>query len=294
MSLSGYIDLHVHSNVSDGKMSVHDIINLANATNVSVLSLSEHYNMGSYHLAKDLAGTNIEIIPSVEIGASLSEFGLSKKHTCHIIAYYPSYKICTILDQYEESREKCIRKTLASLQKSISLSYNDVLRHARNKNSIGRFDIAIALYKRGYARSPVDAYGEFLELGTAGYVEREKMQATELIKRIRQVNGVPVIAHPKSLKLNFDDTFQLLHSLKQAGLEGIEVFNPHNTDEQREDYLLLCNYFDLLATCGSDFHAIPERNIQLATGIDNNLCISDYSIIDHLKQRQHKIFIQNK
>lgn len=294
MASFGYIDLHVHSNISDGKMSVQDIISLAKATNVSVLSFSEHYNMGSYHLAKDLAGTNIEIIPSVEIGASLAEFGLSKKHVCHIIAYYPSYKICTILDQYEESREKCVKKTLTRLQKSISLSYTDVVRHARNKNSIGRFDIAIALYKRGYARSPVDAYGEFLELGTAGYVDREKMQATELIKRIRQVNGVPVIAHPKSLKLNFDDTFTLLYSLKQAGLEGVEVFNPCNTEEQRKDYLLLCNYFNLLATCGSDFHALPERKVQLATGIDNNLCISDYRIIEDLKRRHHNIFMQNK
>ena len=186
MDTYGYIDLHVHSNISDGKMSVSDIISLAKTTNVSVLSFSEHYNMGSYHLAKDLAKKDIEIIPSVEIGASLSEFGLSKKHVCHVIAYYPSYKICTILDKYEASRDKCVKKTLSRLQKYISLSYSDVVRHARDKNSIGRFDIAIALYRRGYARSPVDAYGEFLELGTAGYVDREKMQATELIQKIRK------------------------------------------------------------------------------------------------------------
>lgn len=294
MNSFGYIDLHVHSNISDGKMSVDKIISLAIQKGVSVLSFCEHYNMGSYHLAKDIVGNNIEIIPGVEIGAGLEEFGLSKKHICHILAYYPSYKICTILDEYEESRDVCVKKTLKKLQKNISISYNDVIRHARHKSSIGRFDIAIALYKRGYARSPVDAYGEFLELGTAGYVEREKMQATELIRRIREVNGVPVIAHPKSLRLNFEDTFTLLHSLKNAGLEGIEVYNPFNTEEQRKDYLMLCDYFDLLPTCGSDYHGIVERKVELATGITNNLCFSDYSMIESLKQRQHNIFTQKK
>jgi len=123
---------------------------------------------------------------------------------------------------------------------------------------------------------------------------REPMQVTELIQKIRKVNGVPVIAHPKSLRLNFDDTFTLLYKLKQAGLEGVEVYNPCNTDEQRRDYLMLCNYFDLLPTCGSDFHAMSERKVELATGINNNLCISDYAMIQNLKQRQHNIFMHNK
>jgi len=294
MSCSGYIDLHVHSNVSDGKLSVKEMIDLAQQNNTSVLSFCEHYNMGSYHLAKKLAKQNIEIIPGVEIGASLSEFGLSKNHVCHILAYYPSYKICHILDEYEETRDKCVRKTLRNLQTHLKISYSDVLKFARNKNSIGRFDIAIALYKLGYASSPTDAYGEFLELGRHGFVQREKMEVTTLIKKIRKVHGVPVIAHPKSLNLSFDDAFKLLRTLKDTGLEGIEVYNPYNSEEQKHNLLLFCNYFDLLATCGSDFHAIPERKIELATGIDNNLCISDYGIIENLKQRQHNIFMQNK
>lgn len=294
MNRTGYIDLHVHSNVSDGKLSVEDMIKLAVSTNIRTLAFAEHYNMGSYNIAQTLAHDSIEIIPAVEIGASLANFGLSKKHVCHVLAYYPSYKICDVLDEYEKSRDTCVRKTLRKLQKNIKLSYQDVIKHARNKQSIGRFDIAIALYHKGYAKSPVAAYGEFLELGKAYYVEREKLDVISLIKNIRKVNGVPVIAHPKSLRLNFDDTFSLLRTLKENGLEGIEVYNPCNTELQRKEFLTLCDYFDLLATCGSDFHAIADRGVNLGTGINNNLCVTDYSIIQDLKRRQHRIWCENK
>ena len=293
LKLDGYIDMHIHSNVSDGKLSVEDIITLAEFQNIRTLAFAEHYNMGSYNLARKLAKDRIEIIPAVEIGASLASFGISKKHVCHMIAYYPSYMICRILDEYENSRETCVKKTLKKLQKHISISYKDVVKYARNKQSIGRFDIAIALYQKGYSKSPVAAYGEFLELGASCYVDREKLDIIDLIQRVRAINGVPVIAHPKSMKLNFDDTFNLLYKLKNAGLEGIEVYNPCNTERQREELLMLCKYFDLLPTCGSDFHGIADRQVQLGTGINNNLCITDYSIIQNLKYRHHKIFCEN-
>lgn len=293
LNYTGYIDLHVHSNVSDGKLSVQDIITLAKSSNTKAIAFAEHYNMGSYNLAKELASDSLEVIPAVEIGANLANFGMSKNHVCHILAYYPSYKICDILDEYEKSRDVCVKKTLKKLQKSISLSYHDVARYARDKKSIGRFDIAIALYKKGYAKSPVAAYGQFLELGKAFYVEREKLDVVSLIQKIRAINGVPVIAHPKSLKLNFDNMFNLLHTLKSAGLEGVEVYNPCNTQEQRQDLLKLCDFFDLLPTCGSDFHGISDRDVCLGTGINNNLCITDYTIVENLKKRQHKIWLEN-
>lgn len=289
----GYIDLHIHSNVSDGKLSVQDTINLAKISNVTTLAFAEHYNMGSYNLAKELTAGTIEIIPAVEISTSLANFGLSKKHVCHILAYYPSYKICNILDTYEKSRDTCVKKTLKKLRKTIPISYNDVVKYARNKQSIGRFDIAIALYQKGYAKSPVAAYGQFLELGSSFYIEREKLDVVSLIQKIREINGVPVIAHPKSIKLNFDDMFSFTRTLKESGLEGIEVYNPCNTEEQRQEFLKLCEFFDLLPTCGSDFHGISERNVLLGTGINNNLCITDYSIIQNLKERHHKIWAEN-
>lgn len=284
------IDLHVHSICSDGKKKVEDVIRIAVNNNVGVLSLTEHYNMGSYQKARSLANGNIEIIPGVEFGTNLDCFGLSNKHVCHIGAYYPSYRIIKVFDMFETSRDICVKKTLKELHKlCIPITYSMLEKNARKKHSIGRFDIAITLHKMGYSESPVAAYGDYLDHGMPGYVQREKLSPMDLIYHIRMAEGVPVLFHPKSLRLNPEDTFDMLTLLRSCGLEGLEVYNPHNTEEQVELFMNMANKLDLVTTVGSDYHAIPNQYIEIGKGINNNLNISDYSIITNLKERHHDI-----
>ncbi len=284
------IDLHVHSNASDGKFSPEDIIKFAIKSDITTISLTEHYNLGSYKRAKKVANGKIEVIPGIEIGATLEDIGLSKNHVCHILAYFPSYNICKILDEYELSRDKCVRNTIDKLQKYFYITYSDVKRYARNKNSIGRFDIAIAMANLGYSEDPTSAYGDFLDTSKSFYVTRQKMTPKELLPKIRKCHGVPVLAHPKSLKMNNSDTKEFISLLKGYGLEGIEAYNAHNDKEQRSFYAKLAKEFDLAITVGSDFHGGKRTNpVKIGYGIDNNLMISDTNIITDLKDRHHKI-----
>lgn len=287
----GYIDLHVHSKCSDGKWTLEEIINYCKENNISVLSFTEHYNLGSYKKARFLAGEDIEIIPGIELGTTLSDMGYSKNHVCHILAYYPTYKICKILDEYELSRCDCVKKTIKKLNMSIPISFSDVKKYARNKNSIGRFDIAIALYKLGYALDPISAYGEYLDNGKSYYVERKKLTTQAIISRIREVHGIPVLAHPKSLKMNIIEMENFLTKLKDYGLEGIEVYNSHHTPEQISLFKEMAEYFNFACTVGSDFHGRSEDNTKVGFGLNNNLMISDYEIIKELKRRHSNIIL---
>ena len=286
-----YIDLHVHTNASDGKLSPQNTIIKAVNNGVSHIALTEHYNLGSYKKARQFAKAKynglIEVIPGIEIGASLLDLGYSKNHVCHILAYYPSYNICKILDTYELSREKCVRKTLVKLKKYINISYSDVVKYARNKNSIGRFDIAIAMARLGYSKDPIIAYGDFLDTGKSCYVDRQKMSAKELILNIRRCHGLPVLAHPKSLKMSYTDMYEFIKKLKDFGLEGIEVYNSHHTEEQVQIFEEFSSDFNLLKTVGSDFHG--KDDIEIGCGINNNLCINNSSLITALKEKHHNL-----
>ena len=154
----GYIDLHIHSNYSDGKLNVESIIEKALENNTSVISLTEHYNVSSLNHARDVANGRMEIIPGIEIGSSLSCYGMSKKHICHFTAYFINRKIYRILDAYEISRKKSIDKIIRKLNlNGIYITLGQVSRTVK-KESIGRYDIAYTLFKRGYAVSPVHAY----------------------------------------------------------------------------------------------------------------------------------------
>lgn len=282
-----YIDLHIHSNFSDGKESVESIVKSAIENNVRTISLTEHYNLSSLELARNIAKDSLEIIPGIEIGSSLLEYGLSKKHVCHFTAYFVNRKIYKILDEYEINRKKNVTKIISKLNRmGINITSGQVVREVK-KESIGRYDIAYTLFKKGYAVSPVHAYSKYLDVGKKAYVEREKMEPTKLIDTIIKCGGVPVLAHPKSLKLNNNDLDIFISMFKEAGLCGIEVYNPHNSNEKREELLELCDKYNLIPTVGSDFHNFSS-DIKIGLGINENLKISDYSIITRLKEKKHE------
>ena len=289
--MSKYIDLHVHSNYSDGKHSLEYIAKKAIENSVNTLSLAEHYNLSSYHKFRRIVGKSIEVIPSTELSASLTSYGLSRKHICHFVAYYPTDKIYEILDFYEISRNKCVKKTIEVLKKQgINISYTDVLSVSRDKSSVGRFDIAIALHRKGLAPTPESAYGRFFDENSPVYIDREKMSPEELIKKIILCKGVPVLVHPKSLKLNNSDFVSFISELKGYGLCGIEVYNPHNSEEMTHFYNDVCDDYKLIKTVGTDYHGRSNDNIEIGYGINNNLCISDYSIVENLKQVKKSLY----
>lgn len=285
------IDLHVHSNYSDGKRSLEYLRDKVKENNIGTISLAEHYNLSSYNKFKKIVGSSVEVLPGIELGASLLSLGLSRNHVCHVLAYFPSTKIYTILDEYELSRKKCVKKTMEMLKnEGINLSYNKVVETARNPESIGRFDIAIALCKMGYSKTPAKAYSDFFDVSSHIYIDREKLEIHDLLQKLLSCGGVPVLAHPKTLRLNESDFTEFIRLCKGYGLQGIEVYNPHNSDERRNFYLSLCNEFDLIPTVGSDYHGRKGEDVEIGLGIDNNLSISDYSIVQNLKNRKKLLF----
>ena len=284
------IDLHVHSNYSDGKRSLEYIKSKCFENNVCVISLAEHYNLSSFVEFRKLVKKQIEVIPATELSASLTNYGLSKKHICHIVAYFPTTKIYSILDHYELSRDKCVKKTLELLKKEgIQVSYRTVVKYAKDKSSIGRFDIATALSNLGYAPTPAAAYSKFFDLNSPVYIDREKMQVDELIKNILICKGLPVLVHPKSLRLNDSDFVAFVSELKSFGLVGIEAYNPHNSPEKTSFYLEVCKEYGFIPTVGSDYHGRANENVEIGLGLENNLMIDDYSIVRRLKQKEKEL-----
>ncbi|MDO4283568.1 MAG: PHP domain-containing protein [Clostridia bacterium] len=282
------IDLHVHSLFSDGKKNISEMIQIARDNNVGYLSFTEHYNMSAYNVAKKIAPSDIEIIPGIEVGTDITSLGLTgKNHKCHILVYYPSTKICIMLDKYEENREVAIRKILELLNKkeNVKVSYSQVAKYARNSNHITRFDVAITLAKLGLSQDPITAYGEYLDFNSKCYVSRHKETPTNLIRYVKKVGGVTVLAHPKSMSLSIENEYSFIKMLVNAGLDGIEVYNPHNDDIRRTRYLGYCNEFELIPTVGSDYHGLPSRPEEIGKGINNNLNITDITIIERIKKR---------
>lgn len=279
-----FIDLHVHTNYSDGFDTIEEVLKKAKENNVGVISLTEHYNLSSYKTACELAGDDIEVIPGIEIGTDMSKYSKEKKHVCHILGYFISKDICKLLDVYELDRYECVVNTIKYLNNNgIDITLSDVIENARDRKSIGRFDIALALKKLKYTKTASEAYGKYLD---HCYVKRKKLTPEELVKEIVKYGGVAVLAHPKSLRFDKEEEEQFIASLVEAGLGGIEVYNPNNGEKKREDLLNYCNKYNLIPTVGSDYHGGKRKPvIEIGKGIENNLKISDYTIVERLKKK---------
>lgn len=289
-----YIDLHVHTNYSDGFDSIKEVLRKAKENNVGYISLVEHYNVSSYNEACQLAGDDIVVIPGIELGADMSKYfvpGQKNKHICHLLGYYISKDICKLLDKYELDRYECVTNTISLLNsQGIEIDLADVIANARDKKSIGRFDIALTLKALGYSKTATEAYGEYLDHNGKSYVQRKKLEPEDLVRAIRKYGGVPVLAHPKSLRLPKEELDVFIEKLVKAGLCGIEVYNPNNSEAKRKELLEYCEKYDLIPTCGSDYHGGNRKPmIEIGRGIKDNLLIDDKSIIEGLERKRKEI-----
>ena len=289
-----YIDLHVHTNYSDGFDSIKEVLRKAKENNVGYISLVEHYNVSSYNEACQLAGDDIIVIPGIELGADMSKYfvpGQKNKHICHLLGYYISKDICKLLDKYELDRYECVTNTISLLNsQGIKIDLADVIANARDKKSIGRFDIALTLKALGYSKTATEAYGKYLDHNDKSYVQRKKLEPEDLVRAIRKYGGVPVLAHPKSLRLPKEELDVFIEKLVKAGLCGIEVYNPNNSEAKRKELLEYCEKYDLIPTCGSDYHGGNRKPmIEIGRGIKDNLLIDDKSIIEGLERKRKEI-----
>ena len=195
-----------------------------------------------------------------------------------MLGYYIPYDISKVLDKYEIDRANCVAETLKILNRlGIAISYEDVLEYARDKSSVGRFDIARALKGMGYVKSKNEAYGIYLDHGGKSYVKRNKLTPFELTKKIRECGGVPVLAHPKSLRFNDDELYPFIKKLAESGLcgqlkldivycERVEERGPRGLGETRSGQLIMACQIEPLSFMGSarkllgDFHGQRPAN----------------------------------
>ena len=110
------------------------------------------------------------------------------------------------------------------------------------------------------------------------------MSYEESIDLILRSEGIPVLAHPKSLELSDSELIVLIEKLKACGLQGIEVYHSSHTKEEREFYMDIANRYGLLVSGGSDYHGKSVKpEIELGRGTNNNVLVRKLSILDKIK-----------
>ena len=245
------IDLHVHTNASDGKLSPAELIKLAARNGLGLLAITDHDTVSGIVPSLDAARAfpDLKIIPGVEISSH------APGSEVHVLGYFINYEDPELLIQLaalrdsRQDRAKAMVEKLRGLGLDISL---ERVQQIAGDGSIGRPHIAQALMEKGYVSSFQEVFTRYIGQGGPAYVERIKLTPDEAVKLILKSGGLPVLAHPSTI----NDAEAVVSRLADRGLVGLEAYYKDYTDEQRHDMVSLAHRYKLIATGGSDFHGI--------------------------------------
>ncbi len=274
--LSGWIDLHCHTNASDGSLSPAELIELASSLRLDGLSITDHDTFAGYEAAVPLASaTGLDLLCGIELSSRYYLPPNGAHRNLHLLAYFPagspSESFKRWLKSLQEDRRDRNRRLVAALQsRGIEISLDEVERLGRS--IAGRPHFARLLVKKGHARHTDEAFRLYLGENAPTYVERESPTAQQAIGLVAEGGGVPVVAHPVRLMISDPGLERrVLEELKAAGLGGLEVYHSDHSAALQSHYLHLAEELDLLPTGGSDFHGDAKPNVQLGRGIEDNI-----------------------
>jgi len=264
------IDLHIHSTASDGSLTPSEIIHLAQELNLGAIAITDHDSLeGSKEAIEAGIPPSIKFVSGVEISAAYPPF-FPGSGSFHILGY------CIRLDdsalnqslaklrQARKSRNPEILRRLNRLGYPLSL---EEVRREVGQGQIGRPHIARAMKAKGFVKSIDEAFDSFLGNDTPAYVDKYRIECADAVQTIRAAGGISVLAHPGLLNISSENELNhLVGSLKELGIQGIEVHYPEHTPQQIKKYAELAERYELLMTGGTDFHGSIIPEIEMGSG----------------------------
>lgn len=274
------IDLHTHTDESDGTTSPGDLVQEALQAGLEALAITDHDTFAGYDEAAPLAReAGLELLCGIELSTDFHG------RTVHLLAYWPEESAGAAfrswLDDVIAARFERNRLQVARLRElGVNLSLEDA--QAYNPRMTGRPHFARALVAKGYAGSIDQAFRLYLGESAPGYVPRRTPPISEAIRTIVANGGIPSLAHPIRLgQRNAGEEKRWVDELVGNGLRAIEAYHSDHSPADIERFSRYAKQFHLLTTGGSDFHGENKPDIQLGVG-RGNLHIPR-ELLDHLR-----------
>lgn len=262
------IDLHCHSNASDGTDPPHEVVHRARAAGVDVLALTDHDTLGGIDEAVAALPDGLTLVAGSEISCAALANG--RRTSVHLLAYLFDSAEPQLADELARLRDDRARRARAIVDKlgalGASISIDDITAITSGA-PIGRPHIAQALVARGVVND-VDAAFTDDWIGTGGraYVAKHALDPADAVRLVVGAGGVPVLAHPGLGKRGSALTDEQIAGLATAGLVGLEVDHPDHDGPTRDRLRSLADDLELIVTGSSDDHgSLTGRRIGCET-----------------------------
>ena len=253
------IDLHTHSNVSDGTESPAALVDAAKLAGLDLLALTDHDSTGGWAEASARAKQiGIGLVPGMEISCR-TEQGI----TVHLLSYLHDPAHPGLLEEITKSRHARLSRAermVERLSEDYPLNWDDVSLHVAPGATVGRPHIADALVAAGVVADRSEAFTSILTARSKYWVSHYAPNPVLAISLVREAGGVPVFAHPMASARGRVVTEDVFEAMIQAGLAGVEIDHRDNPEPGKQFLRALARRHHLIVTGSSDYHGTGKPN----------------------------------
>lgn len=249
-------DLHCHTKMSDGSVSIEELVLLAKQKGVSTIAVTDHDTFSGAVRAKIYGERHgVEVLP----GAEFSCVDPATGRKAHILCYGCAHmnRLEGLCRKIGESRRRSVQMSLQKVMRIYPISQEMVVHRAHGSTNLFKQHIMHALIDAGYADSFYGTVYQKLFRPRTGlaYCKTEYPDVHDVIRQIHAAGGLAVLAHPPVY-----DSFDLLEQLAQDHeIEGVEVWHTRHTEEDEARIRQIAKQYGLLKTGGTDFHGMYSK-----------------------------------
>ncbi|HEY8912071.1 PHP domain-containing protein [Lacisediminihabitans sp.] len=256
--MSGLIDLHTHSSVSDGTETPAQLVRAAIAAGLDTVAITDHDSTAGWQAAcAAAAGTGLTVIPGME---------LSTRHgwrSVHLLAYLFNPLDGGIIVETGRIRDARLTRAESIVQRlsaDYDLEWEDVLAQTTEGATVGRPHIADALVAKGHVPNRSAAFESILHPRSGYFEPHYAPDPLDAVRLVVAAGGVPVLAHPGTRGRENVIPEDKIAILVEAGLFGLEIHHRENTESGKQRLFELAEEFDLAITGSSDYHGEGKPN----------------------------------
>jgi predicted metal-dependent phosphoesterase TrpH len=254
------IDLHTHSNVSDGTEEPAALIESARRAGLDAVALTDHDSTAGWGAASAAAETaGIRFIPGMEVSCQ-SDTGIS----VHVLSYLHDPAHPGLLAEIEKSRTARLsraKRMVERLSEDFPITWELVQDHVASGATVGRPHIADALVALKIVADRSEAFEQVLTVRSKYWVGHYAPHPAVAVELIRSAGGVPVFAHPSAFARGRVVGEAVMNEMIDAGLLGLEIDHRDNPEDARAELRRTAEEHGLLITGSSDYHGAGKPNL---------------------------------
>jgi predicted metal-dependent phosphoesterase TrpH len=259
------IDLHTHSNRSDGTFTPAEVVRRAHDLGLEVVALTDHDTTAGLDEAIAMGlELGVEVVPGVEFSAEYD------RTSVHVLCYWPDVDQPELQAELQRLRDDRFRRGERMVEKlqalGFEISFERVAQIAGGGNIV-RPHVAQAMVEAGIVDTERDAFDLYIADGKPAHVPKHALDPVDAVRLILDAGGICVLAHPGMWGDQTSVPEELIERMAAAGMQGLEVDHTDHDEDKRAHYGKLALRLGVIPTGGSDCHGDRYDPIRLGTSV---------------------------